>query len=51
MNLPSEAYEIIIVVILIAVAMTLVGYLTNRSRNFRSSRSTRARKQFPNKFL
>ncbi len=49
MNIPSDAYEIIIAVILIAVAMTFVGYSTNRSRNFRSSRNKRARKQFPSK--
>lgn len=46
MNIPSEAYEIIIAVILISVAMTLVSYLTKRSRNFRSTRNRRARKQF-----
>lgn len=45
MDLPSEAYEIIITVILISVAMTLVGYYTKGSRNFRSSRNKRARKQ------
>ena len=46
MDLPSEAYEVIIVVIVIAVAMTLVGYWTKRGRNFRSSRNKKARKQF-----
>ena len=51
MNIPSEAYEIIIAVILISVAMVLVGYLTNSSRNFRSSRNKKARKQFPSKLL
>ncbi|GEQ84584.1 hypothetical protein ULMS_00920 [Patiriisocius marinistellae] len=47
MNLPSEAYEIIIAVILISVAMVLVNYITKRSRNFRSTRNKKARKQFP----
>ncbi len=51
MNLPSEAYEIFIAVIIIGVAMTLVHYLTHRSRNFRSSRNKKARKQFHSKFL
>ena len=44
MDLPSEAYEIIIVVILISVAMVFVSYLTKNSSNFRSSRNRRARK-------
>ncbi|MDB9721349.1 hypothetical protein OAA67_05705 [Winogradskyella sp.] len=51
MNIPSEAYDIIVTVIVIAVAMTLVGYFTNRSRNYRSSRNKRARKQFPSKLM
>ena len=46
MNLPSEAYEIIIAVILISVAMILVSYWTKSGRNFRSTRNKRARKQF-----
>ncbi len=44
MNLPSEAYEIFIAVILVAVGMTLVSYITKRSRNFRSRRNTKARR-------
>lgn len=51
MELPSEAHEIIIIIIIISVAMILVTYLTNGSRNFRSSRNKKARKQFPSKFL
>jgi hypothetical protein len=46
MNIPSEAYEIIIAVILISVAMVLVNYFTRHGRNFRSSRNKKARKQF-----
>ena len=49
MNLPNEAYDLFIAVILISIAMTMVGFLTNRSRNFRSRRNKRARIQFPSK--
>ncbi len=45
MNIPSEANEIIIAVILISVVWALVIYLTKNS-NYRSSRNKRARKQF-----
>ena len=44
--LPDEVYHIIIQVIVLSVAMTLVGYLTKSSRNFRSSRNKKARQQF-----
>ena len=46
MNLPDEFYQLIILVIVIGVAMTLVDYLTRSSRNFRSRRNKKARKQF-----
>jgi len=45
MNLPSEAYEIIILVGLVGAAMYLVSFITKRGRNFGSSRNKRARKQ------
>ena len=45
MNLPSEAIEIIILVCVIGVGMYFVSFITKGSRNFRSSRNRRARKQ------
>jgi Tfp pilus assembly protein PilV len=45
MELPNEALYIMIPVILLAGALALVGYLTKNSRNFRSSRNRRARRQ------
>jgi hypothetical protein len=45
MNIPSEAYEIFIAIILISVAMILVSYFTKNGRNFRSRRNKKARKQ------
>ena len=46
MDLPIEILDIMIPVILLSGAIALVGYLTKGSRNFRSSRNKRARKQF-----
>ena len=46
MNLPKEAYEILIPVVLLALAMAIVSYITKRGRNFRSRRNKKARKQF-----
>jgi len=46
MDLPIEAYEILIPVAIISVALVVVHYLTKGSRNFRSSRNKKARKQF-----
>ena len=46
MNLPKEAYEILIPVVLLALAMAIVSYVTKRGRNFRSHRNKKARKQF-----
>jgi hypothetical protein len=46
MNLPEEAYDIFIYIAVIGVGMALVAYFTRKSRNFRSSRNKRARKQF-----
>ena len=45
MDIPGEAYEIIIVIILISAAMIFVSYFTKRGRNFRSRRNKKARKQ------
>jgi len=46
MDMPNEIIYIMIPVIVLAGAIALVGYLTKSSRNFRSSRNKRARKQF-----
>ncbi|WP_298550942.1 hypothetical protein [uncultured Algibacter sp.] len=46
MNIPEEAYQILILVIIVGVAMALVSYFTRSGRNFRSSRNRKARKQF-----
>lgn len=45
MELPSEALYMMVTVIVLAGAVAMVGYLTKSSRNFRSSRNRRARKQ------
>ena len=45
MNIPEDASEILIIDIIVGIAMALVGYLTKGSRNFRSSRNKKARKQ------
>ena len=46
MNIPSEAYEILILVALVSIAMVLVSCLTKSNGNYRSRRNRRARKQF-----
>jgi hypothetical protein len=46
MDLPIEIVYLMISIIVLAGALALVGYLTKGSRNFRSSRNRRARKQF-----
>jgi len=46
MNLPNEFLQILIPVIFLALALALIGPLTKKSRNFRSSRNKKARKQF-----
>lgn len=46
MDLPIEFYEILIPVSIISVALVAVHFLTKGSRNFRSSRNKKARKQF-----
>jgi len=51
MNISAEAYEVLIIVGVIAAAMAITGYLTHNSRNFRSSRNKKARKQHHSKFL
>ena len=45
MNIPKEAFEILVIVVLISVAMAFVSYFTKKGRSFRSSRNTKARKQ------
>jgi hypothetical protein len=45
MDIPTEAYEILIAVVLISAAMIFVSFFTKRGRNFRSSRNKKARKQ------
>ena len=46
MDLPVEVLYMMVTVISISLALGLVGYLTKDSRNFRSSRNRKARKQF-----
>ena len=46
MNIPEEAYQITILVIVIGIAIAFVSYFTKSGRNFRSSRNRKARKQF-----
>jgi len=46
MDWPLEFYYILVTIVFLAIAMALVGYLTKSSRNFRSSRNKKARKQF-----
>jgi len=46
MDLPYDILYIMIPVIVLAGAVALVGYFTKSSRNFRSSRNKKARKQF-----
>jgi hypothetical protein len=45
MNIPKEAVDIIVLVIVIGTGMYLVHYFTKRSRKFRNSRNKKARKQ------
>ena len=45
MDLSPEILDIMVPTILLAGAVALVGYLTKGSRDFRSSRNKRARKQ------
>ncbi|WP_273567133.1 hypothetical protein [Maribacter halichondriae] len=47
MDLPNEIYDIVITIGLVAAGIVLVTYLTRKSRNFRSSRNKKARKQHP----
>lgn len=46
MDLPVEVLYMMVTVIALSLALGLVGYLTKDSRNFRSSRNRKARKQF-----
>jgi len=46
MDLPEEVLYMMVTIIAISLAVGLVGYLTKDSRNFRSSRNRKARKQF-----
>jgi len=46
MNIPEEALDILIYVAAIGVVWSIVIYITRKSRNFRSSRNKKARKQF-----
>ncbi|WP_181039992.1 hypothetical protein [Aureitalea marina] len=45
MNLPIEFYEIVIMIVVLGIAMSAVSYWTKGSRNYRSSRNKKARKQ------
>ena len=47
MELSNEVYDILIAVGLITVGFTIVAYMTRNSKNFRSSRNRKARKQHP----
>jgi hypothetical protein len=46
MNIPQEALDIFIYISPIVVVWAIVIYITRKSRNFRSSRNKKARKQF-----
>jgi hypothetical protein len=46
MNIPDEAFDVLVIVAVVGAAMAFVGYFTKKGRNFRSSRNKRARKQF-----
>jgi len=46
MNIPQEALDILIYISAIGVVWAIVIYITRKSRNFRSSRNKKARKQF-----
>lgn len=45
MELSFEAQNILYAVAFVSVGLVLVGYLTRNSRNFRSSRNSKVRKQ------
>ncbi|WP_164721426.1 MULTISPECIES: hypothetical protein [unclassified Maribacter] len=45
MEIPNEAIYLMVTVTLVAAALGLFSYMTKDSRNFRSSRNRRARKQ------
>jgi len=46
MNIPQEALNLFIYISAIGVVWAIVIYITRKSRNFRSSRNKKARKQF-----
>lgn len=46
MNIPEEAIDILILIAVVGAGMVFVDYITKKSRNFRSSRNKKARKQF-----
>jgi hypothetical protein len=46
MDLPKEFFDILYPILIISVGFALVAYMTRKSKNFRSSRNKRAKKQF-----
>jgi hypothetical protein len=46
MELPKEFFDILYPVVFVSIGLALVAYLTRYSRNFRSSRNKKARKQY-----
>jgi hypothetical protein len=46
MALSKEFFDILYPILIISVGFALVAYMTRKSKNFRSSRNKRARKQF-----
>ncbi len=45
MEAPTEVIYLMVTVTIVAAALGLLGYMTKDSRNFRSSRNKKARKQ------
>jgi hypothetical protein len=46
MDLSKEFFDILYPILIISVGFALVAYMTRKSKNFRSSRNKRAKKQF-----
>jgi hypothetical protein len=45
MDLPNEVYDILYPILIISAGFVLLAYMTRKSKNFRSSRNRKARKQ------
>jgi hypothetical protein len=46
MNIPEEAFDILVIIAIIGAVWTFVIYFTRNGRNFRRTRNKKARKQF-----